>query len=37
MTRKNDQLTEKSYFFRLIDHGQLARAENHTVPVNRLW
>ena len=31
------RLTEKSYLFRLIDHGQLARAENHAAAVNRPW
>ncbi len=31
------RLTEKSKIFRLIDHGQLARAENHAVAVNRPW
>jgi len=37
MVRKNGRLTEKSYLFRLIDHAQLARAENHAVADNRPW
>jgi hypothetical protein len=30
-------LTDKSYSFRLIDHGQLASAKNHAVAVNISW